>query len=156
MDTHEFTELRKKEFDEFTEKYTQLKGDYSTSLTVAIANPSPESIQKVVDINTELTSLIRAIVQVLTKKGETANITQLTDDLIAYQTQYAEIQQTNDTLTTLKMIKHSSVEALAEANWMYSIYIGLLLILISIILYLLITSPGDVEYIGNSITSLIN
>jgi len=147
MEVKRFQDSRNSELDEFEKRYQFLKSEYSSALSSAInetdANQQQILIQRTQEINRQLTEELHGIVAILNKGSPGFNpkkLEDLTAELIKYQHDYAEIEKSNDKVTTLKMILNTNSEKLANAQNMYYIYIGLLLILTCYICYLVFTS----------------
>ena len=135
------------------DRYGFLKSEYSSALLFAIQNPSDESIQRVLEINAELIEEVNDLVHQLNGEG----IETLMTDLIKYQKDYAGITQSENKITTLKMIYNSTSEQLKTANIMYYIYLGLLVLLSFVIVYQIIRTanissilPSSIGDIGNT------
>jgi hydrogenase maturation factor HypF (carbamoyltransferase family) len=135
------------------DRYGFLKSEYSSALLFAIQNPSDESIQKVLEINAELIDEVNELVHKL-KNGE--SIESLMSDLIKYQKDYAEITQSENKITTLKMIYNSTSEQLKTANIMYYIYLALLVLLSFVIVYQILRSASISNFFSSSIGNIGN
>jgi len=136
------------------DRYGFLKSEYSSALLFAIQNPSNESIQRVLDINSQLIEEVNELVSQL-KSGD--SIESLMTDLIKYQKDYAEIDQSQNKITTLKMIYNSTSDQLKTANILYYIYLGLLILLSFVIVYQILRVPrifdmlpSNIGHIGNT------
>jgi predicted nucleic acid-binding protein len=68
-------------------------------------------------------------------------LTELTNDLIKYQKDYHSIQESNDKLKTLKIIRNTTNENLSNAEWMYNLYLFGLISLIAFVIYLVFNTP---------------
>jgi hypothetical protein len=145
MDIKHFHTSRDSKVTDFQKAYNFLKTQYSSSLLAAIQERDPAAQQQLVsnvlDINSELSDSLRGILGELNKGDPTFNpttINDLTADLITYQKQYHEITQRKDKLQTMKLIYASNREKLDSATLMYNGYLGGLILLIFIIIFLII------------------
>lgn len=157
MDIKKFQDSRNGKLAEFEKSYNFLKTQYSTSLLAAIQETDPASQQQLVStvltINSELSSLLREILGELNKGDTTFNpttINDLTSDLIEYQKQYQEITQRKNKLQTLKLIYASNRDKLETATHMYNMYLGGLIMLIFVIIYLVMRT----SWTGNVVTTI--
>jgi hypothetical protein len=157
MDIKNFQDSRNAKLVDFQKSYNFLKIQYSTSLLAAIQETDPASQQQmistVLNINSELSSLLREILGELNKGDSafnTTTINDLTSDLIEYQKQYQEITQRKNKLQTLKLIYASNRDKLETATHMYNIYLGSLILLIFVIIYLVMRTA----WTGNVVTTI--
>ena len=139
MEIKQFEDSRAKDLDAFNTRFTFLKQEYSVALNSAIAEADPaaqtELISRIQQLNSQMTEELRGMITILSKSPDQKNIDDLTEELIQYQKDYAEIQQSQDKLTTLKLIKNSTKETLVKAQYTYWIYLGLLIFLCLIVAY---------------------
>lgn len=147
MEVKEFRDSRKIELDEFQKKYTFLKKEYSKTLSRAIqekdSSVQDQLITQVKQINSQLVEEIRLILSVLNKgsdKFEPKTLDDLTNDLIKYQKEYAELEKTRDKVNTLKLIKTNTLEKLNSETWSFYFYISVLVLLCFFIVFLIIQS----------------
>jgi hypothetical protein len=157
MDIKQFQDSRNAKLADFQKSYNFLKTQYSTALLAAIQETDPASQQQmistVLDINSELSSLLRGIIGDLNKGDNTFNpttINDLTNDLIEYQKQYQEITQRKNKLQTMKLIYASNRDKLETATNMYNIYLGSLVLLVFVIIFLIIRT----SWTGNIVTTV--
>ena len=157
MDIKQFQDSRDAKLADFQKGYNFLKTQYSTSLLAAIQETDPASQQQmistVLDINSELSSSLREVIGDLNKGDPTfdpTTINDLTSDLIEYQKQYQEITQRKDKLQTMKLIYASNRDKLATATNMYNIYLGGLILLIFVIIFLIIRT----SWTGNIVSTV--
>ena len=143
MDVRQFLLSRNSTLDAFMKKYDYLKSEYSKALSSAITETDIQAreilISRVQSLNTELTTEIRDILTELSKgvdKFNPTSIDELTQQLIKYQKDHQELDQSQDKLKTLKMIKYTTQSRLKEANVMYSIYIFLLILFCFLLAFL--------------------
>ena len=144
MEVKSFQDSRKSELDSFEKRYRFLRSEYSSTLASAInetdANQQQTLVKRVQDINKQLTEELHGIIATLNKGSKGFNpkkLEDLTEELIKYQHDYAEIEKSNDKVTTLKMILNTTTEKLKNARWMYYVYISLLAILSLYLFYLI-------------------
>jgi hypothetical protein len=139
MEIKQFEDSRAKDLDAFNTRFTFLKQEYSVALNSAIAEADPaaqaELISRIQQLNSQMTEELRGMITILSKSPDQKNIDDLTEELIQYQKDYAEIQQSQDKLTTLKLIKNSTKETLVKAQYTYWIYLGLLIFLCFVVAY---------------------
>lgn len=143
MDVQAFRDSREAELSDFKKGYTILKTDYTSVLSSAIQEQDPakqqELIQHVLSLNASMTAELRDI---LAKLNQGANgfhpkeLDQLTRDLIQYQKDYEEIEQSKDKVNTLKRIRESTSQKLSAAMTMYNIYVILLVVLTFVVAFL--------------------
>jgi hypothetical protein len=147
MDVKKFQDSRDAELIEFKKQYQFLKSEYSAALSAAIQEPEPSQqlmlIQRVQQINAQLAEELRGIISILnrgTSKFEPKELDDLTNDLIQYQKEYAEIEKSKDKVDTLKRISETTSQKLDNATFMYYVYIAALLILALYAAYLVLTT----------------
>jgi hypothetical protein len=124
MDVKNFQDSRNSELDAFKKSFTFLKGEYSKALSSAIREPDPNQqqilIQRVQQINSQLASELNGIINVLNKDSKGFNakeLDDLTNDLIQYQKDYAEIEKSKDKVTTLKpSVVYFFISSIASLN----------------------------------------
>lgn len=145
MDIKQFQDSRNSKLADFEKSYNFLKSQYSSSLLAAIQETDPAAQQQLVttvlDINSELSTQIRDILGELNKGTsdfDPKTINDLTADLIEYQKQYQEITQRKNKLQTMKLIYASNRDKLESATNMYNMYLGGLIILVFVIIYLIL------------------
>jgi hypothetical protein len=155
MEIKEFQDSRNAKLEEFQKEYNFLKTQYSSILLAAIQEPDPASQQelvtRVLQVNSELSSLIKGILTDLNQGSDSFNpktLEDLTNDLIEYQKQYHEIQNNKDKLQTLKIIYGSSKEKLKETVFMYNLYLAALILLVFIIIYLVFRTSSVTEVVN--------
>lgn len=144
MDVKQFLDSRNTTFDAFMKKYDYLKSEYSKALSSAITATDTQSrvelISRVQTLNTDLSQELRDILTDISKGVDTFNpttIDQLTQQLIQYQKDHQALDQSQDKLKTLKMIKYTSQSRLKEVTTMYGIYV-LLLCVFSVLVVILV------------------
>lgn len=142
MEVREFQDSRNAELDSFQKQYISLKQQYSSTLSSAINEKDPEKQQELIgqvqSLNTQMADEVRSILGVLNKgseKFDPKTLDSLTDDLIRYQKDYAEIEKTKDRVNTLKLIHSGTLKDLAGATYWYYIYIVILILLCIIVAF---------------------
>ena len=143
MDIKEFVDSRNKALAEFQTQYTYLKSEYSTAASAAIQETDPEKqqalIQRALAVNQELSSQLKDILAVLNKGADSFDsktLADLTADLISYQKEFQEMQASSDKLSTLKRIHATNSQNLGSAQTMYTVYLGVLIFLCVIVVFL--------------------
>jgi len=134
MDIKNFQDRRNQKLLDFNERFDFLKQEYIQTLNMTLLEEDPTKqpilVSRVQQLNTQMTDELREIITELTKQqDQEGSIDDLTKQLIQYQKDYAEIQQSQDKLTTLKLIKNSTSQTLNEAQTMYWVYIIALILL---------------------------
>ena len=157
MEVKKFQDSRNAELDLFKKQYTFLKSEYSMAIESALREPDSSKqetlISRIQEINAKLTEEIHGILSVLNKGSvgfDSKQLNDLTNDLIQYQKEYAEIEKSKDRVMTLKKIYVTTTEKLQAATFMYYIYITVLIILSFYVAYLVIKTSfiKDVFSIG--------
>jgi len=161
MDIKEFTDSRNSQLADFQKQYSYLQTEYSTAVLAAIQETDPEKqqilIQRILAVNQELSSQLKDILGVLNKGSESFDsktLSDLTADLISYQKEFQDIQASNDRLTTLKSIQATNSEKLASVQTTYYSYLGTLIFLCLVIVYVIIKSAWTQAFVGGAIGSL--
>lgn len=155
MDIKQFQDSRNTKLAEFEKTYNLLKTEYSSNLLSAIKENDPNQqqqlISRILDINSELSNELRDILNVLNQGSDSFDpktLDDLTKDLIEYQKQYQHIQQTKDKLQTLKTIYTTNQQKLSEATMMYNIYLGTLIILCLIVVFMVLRTGAGYDIVG--------
>jgi len=155
MDVRKFQDSRNAELDAFKKQYTFLKSEHSSQLASAINESDPSQQQiligRVQQINAQLVGELHTIIDRLNKGQpgfDSKELDDLTADLIQYQKEYAELERTKDRVATLKIIQAGSRNKLQTAQYMYYIYIAVLLLLVFYITYLIIKNIVFTTIIG--------
>lgn len=163
MEIKEFENERNEKIAEFQKSYNFLKTQYSSTLLAAIQEKDPAQQQKLVSqvlqINSDLSEAIREIVSQITKGTDTISSTtldKLTQDLIDYQKQYQDIQDTKNKVETLKRIYATDKKKINDISLMYNIYLFALIVVIFIIIFLIIRMPisSAIQSVKTSVSSL--
>jgi hypothetical protein len=71
---------------------------------------------------------------------QSKQLDELTNDLIKYQKEYAEIEKSKDKVDTLKLVYNTTNEKLDNASFMYYVYIAILVSLSLYVAYLVLTT----------------
>lgn len=147
MDVKEFRDSRKTQLADFERQYSALKTEYSRLLLAAIQEQEPQKQQELVtqilSLNSEMSEQLRSILSTLNKGSgsfDPKTLDELTQELIAYQKQYTEIEQGKDRVNTLKLIRTTTTQKLADAQNMYTFYLIALIVLCFLIVFLIIRS----------------
>jgi DNA repair exonuclease SbcCD ATPase subunit len=140
MDIKNFQDRRNQKLLDFNERFDFLKQEYTQTLNMTLLEEDPTNqsilVSRVQQLNTQMTDELREIITELTKQqDQEGSIDDLTKQLIQYQKDYAEIQQSQDKLTTLKLIKNSNSQTLSEAQTMYWVYLIALILLTFLIIF---------------------
>lgn len=163
MEIKEFENERNEKIAEFQKSYNFLKTQYSSTLLAAIQEKDPAQQQKLVSqvlqINSDLSEAIREIVSQISKGTDTISSTtldKLTQDLIDYQKQYQDIQDTKNKVETLKRIYATDKKKINDISLMYNIYLFALIVVIFIIIFLIIRMPisSAIQSVKTSVSSL--
>jgi hypothetical protein len=161
MEVKAFQEARKTELEKFKEKYAFLKTEYSKALSGAINEIDPNTqqilVQRVQEANRQLVEELHGMVASLNKGSKGFNpkdMDELTNDLIKYQQDYADIEKSKDKVTTLKAIKNTTAETLNNATIMFYVSIIVLVLLCFIVGYL-VFKTNWVETVGEKIATAV-
>ena len=161
MDIKAFTDSRNSQLSDFQKQYTYLKSEYSTAVSAAIQETDPEKqqalIQRALAINQELSSQLKDILAVLNKGAgsfDSKTLSDLTADLISYQKEFQEMQVSSDKLATLKRIHATNSQNLGSAQTMYTVYLGVLIFLCVIVVFLVIRASWTQSIVGGAIQQL--
>lgn len=149
MEIKEFQDSRNLKLADFQKGYDFLKKEYSSTLLAGIQETDPAAqqqlISRILQLNTELSSQVREILTDLNQGAGSFNpktLDDLTNDLIEYQKQYNEIQNNKDKLQTLKLIYNTNKQKLKETEVMYNFYVGALILLSFIAIYLVMQTTS--------------
>jgi predicted outer membrane protein len=162
MDIKEFTDSRNSQLSDFQKQYAYLKSEYSTAVSAAIQESDPEKqqtlIQRALAVNQELSSQLKDILGVLNKGPESFDsktLSDLTADLISYQKEFQEMQASSDKLTTLKRIHATNSENLGSVQTMYTVFLGVLIFLCVVVVFLVIKASWTQSIVGGAIQRLM-
>jgi DNA-directed RNA polymerase subunit F len=161
MDVKQFEDSRNAELEAFHKKYAFLKSEYSTALSSAITEsdiPTRETlISRILTLNAEMTDELRTILTDLNKGTDKFNprkIDDLMKELITYQKEHQEIEQSQDKLQTLKRIKGTTKERLEEASLLYNFYLLFLVLFAFVIVYLIMRTSWSPNA-GSLLTKIV-
>jgi len=163
MEIKQFENERNEKISAFQKSYNSLKTEYSSTLLAAIQEKDPERqqqlVSRVLQINSDLSEAIRETVTDMNKGTDRINSTtldKLTQDLIQYQKQYQDIQDTKNKVETLKRIYSADEQKFKDVSMMYNVYLFALLIVIFVIIFFVIRTPisSAIESVKTSVSSL--
>jgi hypothetical protein len=161
MDIKAFTDSRNSQLADFQKQYTYLKSEYSSAVLSAIQETDPEKqqilISRILSVNQELSTQLKEILGVLNKGSDSFNsktLSDLTTDLINYQKEFQEMQDSKDKVATLKRIHATNSANLGTALSTYNIYLGVLIFLCVIVVFLVIRASWTQSMVGGAIQSL--
>jgi len=144
MDVQRFRDSRERELSDFKRQYNFLKSEYSSAVNSAITEDDPikqrELIHQVLSVNSTMATELRDIIGKLNQGSQgfdPKELNDLTRELIQYQKDYEDIEQSKDKVNTLKRIRETTGEKLKGANTWYMIYIGLFIGLVFLVTYLI-------------------
>lgn len=162
MDIKEFTDSRNAQLADFQKQYAYLQSEYSTAVLAAIQEYDPEKqqtlIQRALAVNQELSSQLKDILGVLNKGPESFDsktLSDLTADLISYQKEFQEMQASSDKLSTLKRIHATNSENLGSVQTMYTVFLGVLIFLCVVVVFLVIKASWTQSIVGGAIQRLM-
>lgn len=129
--------------------------EYKRLVLAAIKEKDSEKqqdlIQRILQTNADISQDIRDELTKLHSKPSSVDMIQnLTDQLLEYQKQYADIQQSNDKVVTLRMIYADNKQKLEQAESMYNLYLVGILILCVLIGILVFNVAFKSGYIMNN------
>ena len=161
MEIKEFQDSRNAKLVEFQKGYDFLKKEYSSTLLAAIQETDPAAqqqlVSRILQLNTELSNQVREILTDLNQGAGSFNpktLDDLTNDLIEYQKQYHEIQNNKDKLQTLKLIYGTNKQKLKDTETMYNVYVGALILLTFLAIYLVLRTSSVSQTIDTVTTAV--
>lgn len=144
MDIQKFRDSREQELAEFKKQYNFLKTEYSGALLSAIQESDPAAqqalIQQVLQLNSSMAEEVRSILGKLNQGSgriDPKELNDLTKDLIQYQKDYEEIEQSQDKVNTLKKIRGTNETKLRLATNMYYVYVAIFIVLLFVVAFLI-------------------
>lgn len=159
MEVKKFQDSRNAELSLFQKQYEFLKGEYLKTLESALRESDPAEqqtfISRIQQINSQLTEELHTILSKLNQGSDSFDpkqMEQLTEDLIQYQKEYAEIEKSKDRVMTLKKIYATTSDSLKSATFMYYLYIAILLILCFYVSYLVLKTSWGKSFISTATT----
>lgn len=161
MEIKDFQSTRNSKLDEFQKTYEALKRDYSSTMELAIqekdAAKQKELVSKVLSINAELSSELKTIISEIYKGSDyvpSKTMDELTEDLVAYQQQYSQIEKGKNRIETLRLINQTNQTRLNDTTLKFYVYIGVFVLLIFIVIYLVFRTNMKSTY--NAVVSTIS
>ena len=164
MEVQEFRDSRQQKLDDFRQRYNFLRSQYSRTLLATIKEQDPQSQQQMISellsINKEMVDDLKTILGELNRgqdSFEPTTLNELTNDLIQYQKDYAEIERSRDKVNTLKMIHSEKNGQLKTATMMFNVYVGVLIVLAFFVAYLVIRSSCVTDIVtatGEAVTGM--
>lgn len=161
MEIQKFEKDRNDALASFEKSFDALKTEYSSRLLSAIQERDPvqqqAQISNVLSINSEMVSQLNTIISQLSQGNNAVSsktMDELTKDLVKYQTEYNQIQESKNKLETLKRIYATSQEKLKTINFMYNLYLGVLVFLCIVVLYYAF-STTSVSVITQAVSSVV-
>lgn len=148
MDVRQFQHQRDTQLHEFQGSYDHLKQQYNHLLTSAIAEPDPgqqsKLVQQILQVNAELASQVRDFLKKASASPYDAkSVAELTDELIQYQHQYQDIQNSKNKAETLRRVHEQSTQTLEKTKFQYNLYLGILIFALVILLLLVFRVPSQ-------------
>lgn len=140
MDIKQYQVDRKKDLDAFQSEYNELKSQYIKYLSAAINDSS--QIPQVLDTNKLLAQHVRDFIALSKNKFDTRFIQELTNDIIMYQKEFAEIQSTKKQAKTLQHVLDKETERLKNVEYYFNMLLFGLLTCIILIIFLMIRVPS--------------
>ena len=143
MDVQRFRDSRETDLKAFKDEYAFLKTSYASALASAIRETDPqkqqELIQQVLQANADMSDRVREMLGTLTKGQQgfnPADVNALTKELIQYQQEYAEIEQSREKVNTLKRIHTTNTQIVQSETVLYNLYIVVFVVLVFAVAYL--------------------
>lgn len=162
MDVQRFRDSRESELSDFKKQYNFLKSEYSSVLSSAIQESDPASqqnlIQQVLQINSSMADELRSIISKLNQGSQgfdPKQLNDLTQDLIQYQKDYAELEQSKDKVNTLKMIREANSKKVGTAMTMFNIYVAIFIGLAFIVTFLVFKTEWARRIVSTLPTTLL-
>jgi hypothetical protein len=161
MDVKTFQDARKSDLENFQKQYKVLKDEYAKALAAAIEEPDvakrQDYVTRVLQANATMVEEIRTMVAAMNrgKDGfDQKDLTSLENDLIEYQKEYAEIEQSKDKVNTLKQIRDTTKQGLGTVTSTYYLLIGAFIFMCLIVVYLVAKTSWTSSYTTSSPTSV--
>lgn len=129
--------------DELNGRYTKLINQYNTLVDQTLANPNKvnENVTKIIQVNTQISSVLDEMIGVLTlAKTSSSQMTSYRDELIQklekIQSDYNGLVRDSDKLTTLRKIRAFEDESWKRTLRMYLfLFLGLVVLLGVVIVF---------------------
>lgn len=146
MDIQQYQKDRAAELKVFKKEYDELKVQYTTVLTQAIYEKDPDAqnelIKQVLDINSQLAAHVRDFVGQANGKFDPKTISDLTNEILAYQKEYEEIKSATNRTEVLQRVLSRENEKLNIIMGEFNIFFYMLLGMILVIVVLIFMTPG--------------
>jgi uncharacterized membrane protein YccC len=140
MDIKQYQIDRQQDLEAFKAQYGDLKTQYLTYLSQAVQDP--EKIQAVLDTNKSLVALVNEFIAESQNKFDAATIQDLTDEILTYQKEYQEIQESTQKAKTAQNILNADTQKLQSMQYQFNIYLLVLGIGILFVIYLIFRVPS--------------
>jgi len=146
MDIQQYQKDRAAELKAFKKEYDVLKVQYTSVLTQAIYEKDPDAqnelIKQVLDINSQLAAHVRDFVGQANGKFDPKTISDLTNEILAYQKEYEEIKSATNRTEVLQRVLSRENEKLNIIMGEFNIFFYMLLGMILLIVMLIFMTPG--------------
>ncbi len=140
MDIKQYQNDRRQDLEAFKAQYGDLKTQYLTYLSQAVQDP--EKIQSVLDTNKSLVTLVNEFIAESQNKFDASTIQDLTDEILMYQQEYQDIQESTQKAKTAQNILNADTKKLQSMQYQFNIYLLILGIGILFVIYLIFTVPS--------------
>jgi hypothetical protein len=140
MDIQKYQTEREQDLQIFKSEYDDLKTQYINHLTEAVYDTS--KIQQVLDTNKSLSDLVTKFISETQTKFDTTTLQKLNDEIIAYQKEYQEIQNSQKKAKTLKDILNKENSKLDSIQTEFTQYLWYLFGAILILILLIFIAPS--------------
>jgi len=140
MDIQKYQNQREEDLQVFKSEYDDLKTQYINYLTEAVYDTS--KIQQVLDTNKSLSDLVTKFISETQTKFDTTTLQKLNDEIIAYQKEYQEIQNSQKKAKTLKDILNKENSKLDSIQTEFTQYLWYLFGAILILILLIFIAPS--------------
>jgi hypothetical protein len=142
MDITQYQKDRASELRAFKEEYTELKNKYKLLLNQAIFDERDDLVQEILDVNTQIAAHVRNFIAQAGNKFDPQTISDLTSEIIRYQTEYAELKASRDKKKTFTTILNKQSEKLSKATDEFNFFLAILLGGIVFIVMLIFVTPS--------------
>lgn len=149
MDIIKYQKDRDAELSEFKKEYTDLKVQYMRDLTDAIYEKDPEKqnelVQAVISTNTQLAQHVRDFLSKAGSKYDPAVTSQLTKDIIDYQNETRELNESKHKTDTMQNLLTKNQSELDTLKTNFNIFLGLLIVGILVVIFLIFKSSSNLS-----------
>jgi hypothetical protein len=150
MDIQQYQRDRDAELQQFKKEYTSLKVEYTRLLSKAIYEPDPKAqedlVKQILEVNSQIATHVREFLG-KPAKFDPKTISDLTKDIVMYQTEYSEIKNAENRNKTFHSILNKETVKLTQLRSEFNIFLGCLLGGIVIIVILIFrTSRPPLEF----------